>query len=220
MQIKELSTNKQTITRPTILIDWQKKITETAITVRSGQQLKYFFMQGIDNIQKRNITIALHEGSSLVVYGLMIGQGTEQLRTDLTVIHVNPRAHSSVKLKGVLSDHAEGKWNGTIVITPEGHLTDARFEERVLLLSDDAHAEAVPNLEIQADDVKASHAATVGKMSEEEIFYLQSRGLSRTDSQRLIIRGFIQSQLMHLPEIILRARLEKTLEKKLNSLTL
>jgi len=91
-----------------------------------------------------------------------------------------------------VGDQAQAKIIGTIKVLPGAEKTNSFLAERLLILSDKARAEAVPNLEIEADDVKCSHAATVGKIDEEQMFYLMSRGLPRAQAQDIIVEGFLQ----------------------------
>ncbi|OGY92383.1 MAG: hypothetical protein A3B31_03470 [Candidatus Komeilibacteria bacterium RIFCSPLOWO2_01_FULL_53_11] len=199
----------------TIVIDVDKGSRVAKYTVASGKALMYFFIQGLSNDATRAITITLGRESALAVYGLAIGSGDQKLRTDLSIIHVKPGARSHVILKGVFTDTAQGVLNGTILIRPSAQKTDTRLEERVLLLSPDAYAETIPNLEILADDVKASHAAAIGRISEEEIFYLQSRGIERKAAQRMIVHAFLGSIVAHLSDEKVRAKLEALLRKKI-----
>ncbi len=202
----------------TIVVDVDKTARAVSYAVASRGTMTYFFVQGLSNDDTRAITITLGRESTLTVYGLAIGSGDQKLRTDLSVIHAEPGARSNVILKGVFTDAAQGILNGTILIKPAAQKTDARLEERVLLLSSEAYAETIPNLEIQADDVKASHAAAIGRVSEEEIFYLQSRGIEREAAQRMIVHAFLTSIFTHLPDKNVRAKLETLVRKKIAQL--
>jgi Fe-S cluster assembly protein SufD len=90
-----------------------------------------------------------------------------------------------------VSDHGRALVVGTIRVLPQAIGTEAFLEERILLASPHANAEVVPNLEIETDVVKCSHAATVGKIDEEEIFYLQSRGISKKQAKEMVMEGFL-----------------------------
>jgi Fe-S cluster assembly protein SufD len=90
-------------------------------------------------------------------------------------------------------------FRGVIRVFPKAQRTDAYQTNRNLLLSDRAEAISLPNLEIEADDVKCSHGATVGQLDEEEMFYLRSRGLRARDAERLVIFGFFGEVLDRLP---------------------
>ncbi len=206
--IQELKTNTVSITKSATLLDWQKRFKETSITVAPGQELLYFLIHGLGNTQERVLTIHLKKGSSLKFFGISIGSEKNELKSDIIVIHEDRGSISRVVMKGIFTDESHGILNGTIHITPKAQLSDARLEERVLILSETATAKTIPNLEIEANDVKASHAATISKVSDEEIFYLQTRGITREQAIGSIVKAFLISQLATLPDKELRDRIE------------
>lgn len=112
-------------------------------------------------------------------------------RWDIEIIHAAPNTSSKTDIKGVVDGSAQAFVNGTIKVLPAAKNTEAFLEERILLVSENAKAEAVPNLEIETDQVHCSHAAAVGKIDEEEIFYLQSRGISSNSAKEIIVSGFL-----------------------------
>ena len=112
-------------------------------------------------------------------------------RWDIEIVHAAPNTSSKTNIKGVVGGFAQAFVFGTIKVLPEAKGTEAFLEERILLVSPNAKAEAVPNLEIETDEVHCSHAAAVGKIDDEEIFYLQSRGVSPKSAKEMIISGFL-----------------------------
>lgn len=130
-------------------------------------------------------------GIELTIKGAFEATNQEQLHLTLTIIHQAPHTKSHTKLRGVASDSAQLHLSGTIVVEPAATNTDAFLDEKILLLTSTARAEAVPNLEIATNDVKCSHAATVSYISEDELFYLMSRGLDKATAQALIVQGFL-----------------------------
>lgn len=118
--------------------------------------------------------------------------GDEVSRWDIEIIHAAPNTSSKTDIKGVVDDSAQAFVTGTIKVLPAAKNTEAFLEERILLVSENAKAEAVPNLEIETDQVHCSHAATVGKIDDEEIFYLQSRGISTNSAKDMIASGFLE----------------------------
>lgn len=131
------------------------------------------------------------EGSELEITGRFWLKGDDQLDLNLTLIHAAKNTRAKVSLKTVVEGRGVANLNGTIIVKQGAQNTNSFLEERVLLLSPQARANAIPNLEIEANEVKCSHAATVGKPNDEEIFYLQSRGLSKLKATRLIAKGFL-----------------------------
>ena len=102
-----------------------------------------------------------------------------------------------------------------IKVMPGAQKTDGFQANRNLVLSKDARADSIPGLEIEADDVRCTHAATVGKLEEEPIFYLMSRGMPRDDAERLLVVGFFDPIMQRIPFEEVRARLTAHIEEKL-----
>lgn len=132
------------------------------------------------------------EGQELKIVGRFQIIDRNVARWNIEIVHAAPHTTSRTNIKGVVDDDGQAFVNGTIKVLPEAVGTEAFLEERILLVSLHARAEAVPNLEIETDDVKCSHAATVGKIDEEELFYLQSRGISPREAKNMIIEGFLR----------------------------
>ena len=130
-------------------------------------------------------------GASARVTGAYLGHGTQHLDYDTTQEHAAPDTTSDLAFRGILRDRATAVWSGMIRVDPGAQHTDAFQENRNLILSDGAHADSIPGLEIEANDVRCTHAATVGRIDAEQLFYLMSRGLSREESERLLVGGFL-----------------------------
>ena len=120
------------------------------------------------------------------------------------VEHAAPHARSLQKFKGVLKDTAQSSFEGKIFVRPEAQKTEAYQLNHNLLLSEGAIAHAKPNLEIFADDVKASHGATFAQVDEEQLFYLKSRGISAEVASQLLIGGFMQEMIDQIPHDFVR----------------
>lgn len=132
-----------------------------------------------------------HEGQELEVVSRFRLDNDQVSRWDIEIIHAAPKTSSNTNIKGVVDGNGQAFVNGIIKVFPDAVGTNAFLEERILLLSPNAKAEAVPNLEIKTDDVKCSHAATIGKIDEEELFYLESRGLREKQAKEMIVEGFL-----------------------------
>ena len=132
------------------------------------------------------------QGQELEIVGRFHLTGDQVSRWDIEIIHAAPNTSSKTDIKGVVDGSAQAFVNGTIKVLPSAKNTEAFLEERILLVSPDAKAEAVPNLEIETDEVHCSHAATVGKIDDEEVFYLQSRGLTKPKIKEMIVAGFLR----------------------------
>lgn len=135
------------------------------------------------------------EGNSVDMMGIYFaGEGQH---FDFRTMQDHAAAHSTSDLlyKGALKGNARTVYSGQIRVRPEGRETDAYQTNRNLVLSDHAMANSKPELEIENNDVRCSHAASVGQMDENEIFYLQSRGIDRRSAERLIVKGFLAAVL-------------------------
>ena len=148
-------------------------------------------MKKIINKPGRYSFILDQEGQELNLVGRFHLTGDQVCRWDIEIIHAAPNTTSKTDIKGVVDGSAQAFVNGTIKVLPAAKGTEAFLEERILLVSPNAKAEAVPNLEIETDEVKCSHAATVGKIDDEELFYLQSRGLRQLQAKEIIVEGFL-----------------------------
>jgi Fe-S cluster assembly protein SufD len=154
-------------------------------------------------------------GSSAKVTGAYAGAGAQHLDFDTTQEHAAPHTTSDLAFRGVLGDRATAVWRGMIRVDRGAQQTDAFQESRNLLLSARAHADAIPGLEIEADDVRCTHAAAVAQVDREQLYYLRSRGLSEAQAKRLIIDGFLQELAERTPEGPVRDRLSEALGSRL-----
>ena len=154
-------------------------------------------------------------GSHVDMLGLYIADGTQHFDHQTLQDHLAPHASSNLLFKGALNDTGRSVFRGLIRVHPKAQRTDAYQTNRNLILSDGARADSLPNLEIQADDVRCSHAATVGQLDEEEVFYLLSRGIPKGEAVRLVVFGFFAEVLDQLPLEGVRAELLRVVERKL-----
>lgn len=154
-------------------------------------------------------------GSHVDMLGIYIGQGDQHFDHETLQDHAAPHASSNLLFKGAIDDEARSVFRGLIRVHPKAQRTDAYQTNRNLVLSAKARADSLPNLEIQADDVRCSHAATVGQLDEEEIFYLLSRGIPKGEAVRLVVFGFFAEVLDQLPLEGVRGELLRAVERKL-----
>ncbi|WP_295935348.1 SufD family Fe-S cluster assembly protein [uncultured Alistipes sp.] len=123
--------------------------------------------------------------------GVFLAGGTEHCVVRLRTNHNVPDCRSDSYIKGVAGGTALGEFNGLVYVAPDAQRTDARQQNRNILLSDTARILTQPQLEIYADDVKCTHGATVGQIDTDAILYMRQRGLSETQARRLQIEGFV-----------------------------
>jgi len=140
----------------------------------------------------------LEENSEALLQGLSQLSGTLQSHTHVLVEHIAPHCRSRQHFKKILRGSSKSSFEGKILVRPEAQKTEAYQLNNNLLLSDQAQANAKPNLEIFADDVKASHGATVAQIDEEELFYLRSRGFPFERAQEALAAGFC-NEILNAP---------------------
>ena len=138
-------------------------------------------------------------GANSDMLGLYFGDEDQHFDHNTSQDHVAPHASSDLLYKGALDGESRAVFRGIIRVGKGAQQTDAYQTNRNLLLSDKARADSLPNLEIEADDVKCSHGATVGQLDQESLFYLMSRGLKREQAERLVVMGFLGEVLGRLP---------------------
>jgi Fe-S cluster assembly protein SufD len=127
--------------------------------------------------------------------------------------HIAPRTTSDLIFKGAVAGRARSVYSGLIKIAENARGTSANQTNRNLLLSPDASAESVPNLEIENNDVKCSHASAIGPIDDDERYYLESRGVPSDIADRLIVLGFFNELLVRIPDENLRSRLITTISE-------
>jgi Fe-S cluster assembly protein SufD len=154
-------------------------------------------------------------GATSRVTGAYFADGDQHLDYDTFQEHIAPNTESDFAFKGALRERASAVWRGMIRVEEHAQKTNAYQENRNLLLSDTAHADSIPGLEIMANDVRCTHGATLGKVSREELFYLMARGLSRAEAERLIVRGFFQDVLDRIELAPVREALGAALEARI-----
>ncbi len=138
-------------------------------------------------------------GARSDMLGLYFAQNHQHFDHNTRQDHKVPHATSDLLYKGALYDKSRAVFRGIIKVFPKAQRTDAYQTNRNLLLSNRAEATSLPNLEIEADDVRCSHAATVGHLDKEELFYIMTRGVSRREAERLVVFGFFGEVLDRLP---------------------
>jgi Fe-S cluster assembly protein SufD len=154
-------------------------------------------------------------GSEARVTGGYAGGPGQHLDYDTTQEHAAPNTFSDLAFRGVLAAGSTAVWRGMIKVDPGAQQTDAFQESRNLLLSTEAHADAIPGLEILADDVRCTHAAAIAQIDKDQLFYLTSRGLDPAAAKSLIIEGFLESLVERLAEGPVRDEISAALERRL-----
>ena len=162
-------------------------------------------------------TILREPGAEARVTGLYLPDGRQHMAMDTLQDHVAPNCLSDLLYQGALLGASRAVYEGTIRAWPGAQKTNAYQSNRNLLLSKRARADSLPQLEIEANDLRCTHGATVSQVDEDHVFYLMSRGIPRLEAVRLIVEGFFQPSLDRLPEALdgLRDRLSDAIAAKL-----
>ena len=140
------------------------------------------------------------EGCRTEIFGMGLLHDSQQARVRTRVIHNVGGGYSSQTIKFVLDDQAKGSFRGELKIQPDAQKSEAYQTNRNILLSRQADMLTEPQLEIYADDVKASHGATTGQLDESSLFYMQQRGIGRNTATKLLLEAFFEEVISTLPD--------------------
>lgn len=154
-------------------------------------------------------------GAHAAVSGAYATHGRQHLDFDTLQEHAAANTTSDLAFRGILHGRSSAVWRGMIKVDPGAQQTDAFQESRNLLISKKAHADAIPGLEILANDVRCTHAAAIAQLDKDQLFYLESHGLPEGDSRRLIIEGFLAALVERFPEGERRETVAAALEARL-----
>ena len=203
-------------------------VPEVSLDVADGGRLRFLSVQGVDEaatiVVHQRLTLGkdstgrlgevglggdlgrldlsvnmIGDGSSAETVGLYFGEETQTLDYRMLINHVGKNTNSDVFLKGAVEDDAESVFTGLLRIEKDAQKTSTFETNRNLVLSENAKAHSVPNMEILCDDVVCGHGSSVGPLEEDHLYYLQSRGMSKSRAERLLIKGFFQEVIDRLP---------------------
>ncbi len=175
-------------------------VSNTRIYQERDSHLESFTLTVGGSLVRNNLSIILDgPGCHSGLDGLCTASDHQHIDNHTSVDHREPSCVSDQLYKGLLRDHGRTVFNGKIYVKQKAQLTNAYQLNRNLLLSPNAEADTKPQLEIYADDVKCTHGATVGQMNEEELFYLQSRGIPKNVAINMLSHGFAEDVLLRIP---------------------
>ncbi len=160
-------------------------------------------------------TVLDAEGTECVLNGLYMVTGRQHVDNQTLIDHAKPHGTSSELYKGILSGQSRGVFNGRIVVRPKAQKTSARQTNRNLILSDEALINTKPLLEIFANDVKCNHGATIGRLDENQVFYLRARGMAASNARSLLTYAFASDLVGKVQVPSLRTALEKWIFRRL-----
>ncbi len=158
------------------------------------------------------------EGATGRMSGFYFTDGNQHLDHDTQQNHLAPHTTSDLLFKGALKGNSRSVWQGMIYVAVGAEKTDGYQANRNLILSPNARADSIPGLEILADDVRCTHGATVGKLEQEPLFYLKTRGIPDKEAERLLVEGFFDPIMQRIPFEGVRARFQQAIHEKTSSL--
>lgn len=156
------------------------------------------------------------QGAQGRMSGFYFTDGNQHLDHDTQQNHLAPNTTSDLLFKGALKGKSRSVWQGMIYVAPGAQKTDGYQANRNLVLDDQARADSIPGLEILADDVRCTHGATVGKLEQEPLFYLKSRGIPQHEAERLVVEGFFDPIMQRIPFEGVRERFQQAIHDKLS----
>ena len=174
-------------------------------------------MPGVSVDLKFNVEL-VGEGAEANIYGAYICAGQEKVKIAVDMHHKVPHCNSRQLFKGIAGGNSKVDFYGKIIVAKDAQRTEAYQENHNLLLSDGAKVDTKPQLEIYADDVKCSHGATIGRLNEEEQFYMRSRGITLEDAKVLQMISFVAPVLENIPEEAEREEVTAALESAIRNI--
>jgi len=164
--------------------------------------------------QSRLDNYLMGEGARAEDLQIFFGTGRQHYDLSSNLAHKARYTRGDVLVKGVLKDRARSVFQGLIRIFPEGQNADAYQAAHTMLLNAGARSDAIPSLEIQANDVRCTHSASTGQIDEDQIFYLMSRGLTENEAQKLIVEGFFEPAIRRIPIPGVQESIKRLMEQK------
>lgn len=168
-------------------------------------------------VRGENYSRMVAEGARSDMLSVNIASGEQMIDQRTFQDHAQPRATSDLLYQNALTGKGRTIFSGVIRVEPGAHQTDAYQKVRNIVLSDEAEANSMPGLEIEADDVRCTHGATTAQVDDRELFYLQARGIRAATAQQLLVMGFFNTVLDRLPDEKLRGRIEGLVEERLSA---
>ena len=211
--------NLTTLPKP-LVVSSKKQLIYFTDTIPEGeihlkQETNFFFVGLITKgwTSTRHLTIKTkgrHATGEVIFF--MLGSGDDTMAAEIKAIHQAPDTRINISLRSALTGSAICHIAGDCVIEKNASGADTYFAHHTLLLSEEAQNKSSPNLEIKTDSVKAGHSASVGKIDEEALFYLLSRGLDEIDARALLVQGFFEKDILRIPDEKIKEQIRATIQ--------
>jgi len=173
------------------LLQQKGGVTDYVVEIAAGGSLDFHLLNIGGKLGRVTFDVTLHEGARFDLDAAIIGGGDQVLEIVTRVTHAGPDAQSRQTVRSVLGGHATGSYLGKVAVARGANGTDAQQSVKAMLLSRTATANAKPELEIFADDVKCAHGATVGELDKAALFYCAARGLDPAMARTLLLQAFV-----------------------------
>ncbi|QNQ07756.1 SufD family Fe-S cluster assembly protein [Sphingomonas alpina] len=183
-------------------------IRDFRVVLHKGATATFHILNTGGRLGRVAIDVTCHEGSHFELGGAMLGGGDQTLEIVTTLNHIEPNATSNQLVRSVLGGKATGSYLGKVAVARNAQKTDASQSVKAMLLTRTATANAKPELEIFADDVKCAHGATVGELDAMALFYLMSRGIAPAEAKILLLQAFVASAFAGIEDAAERERVE------------
>ena len=188
------------------------------ITIADGARCDFHLLNIGGKLGRVTFAVTLGKDSHFELNGAIIGGGDQVLEIITSVTHAEPDATSGQTIRSILGQRATGSYLGSINVARDAQRTDAFQSVKAMLLDRTATANAKPELEIYADDVKCAHGATVGELDRQALFYMASRGMDPATAKTLLLKAFVAGVFDDVADEAVKDRLEAAALAKLETL--
>ncbi len=167
------------------------------------------------NLEQEITSSHVGDGASSDHHGIFLGKDHDRFIMNYWNEHTAKHTSGNIIIHGVLFDRSYADFKGNIKIAQSAADTDGSLTEATLLLGEQSRSDSVPQLEIDTNDVKAAHSSSITKIDDEQLFYLQSRGIPTEEGKRMIVRGFLEGIIDEFPDQTVRELITHTIEQRL-----
>lgn len=189
------------------------------VHIKSGEDKVIFILVTENANQDGRVEVYIDgKNANVQILGAIIGSRKQQIKLYTYQDHKEKEGVSDLFIKAVLFDESRFAYEGMIKIEKGAQKSNAYQKNQNLLIGEKAWADSRPGLEILANDVRCTHGATIGKINNEEIYYLNTRGLTKSDAEKLIIKGFLQEVIERVPDEQMKIELEQRIEYKIEEI--
>lgn len=183
------------------------------ISIDKNNEITLVIFSSGSNNPTVDTTININKPNSQAkILGIVIGKNKDNIKINTKQLHLKGDTVSDLLIKGVFFEESRFSYDGLIRIEKDAQKSNAYQRNENLILSPNAHVDTKPELEIEANDVRCTHGATIGRINEEQIFYLESRGLAKNAARQLVIQGFLGEIVDKIEDKEIREIIEKKID--------